>query len=75
MHAADVIYKSQKRDKVHFMKTLCQNEFSVIAICAMEMCFRSNIARTTSNIRIIPVGVFNGLRSQCIGTPHGADGI
>lgn len=30
---------------------------------------------TTSNIRMIPVGVFNGLRSQCIGTPHGADGI
>lgn len=30
---------------------------------------------TTSNIRIIPVGVFNGLRSQCIGTPHGTDGI
>lgn len=30
---------------------------------------------TTNNIRMIPVGVFNGRRSQCNGTPHDADGI
>lgn len=42
----------------------------IFAFCDSEI-----MIFTTSKIRIIPVGVFNGRRSQCNGTPQATDGI
>lgn len=52
-----------------------QNHLFRYFVAHIKHLLKSVFILTTSNIRIIPVGVFNGRKSQCNGTPHGADGI
>lgn len=51
------------------------NDEKILTFSSILMNGSVNRLLTTNNIRMIPVGVFNGRRSQCNGTPHGADGI
>lgn len=66
MHAADDIYELDgiKKKKIMHMSWW-----------AVQPLFKYMFIRTTSSIRIMPVGVLSGRRSQCNGTPHGVDGI